>query len=224
MNHSGRQPVSRNPAVLLLGPTGSGKTPVGGQIEAAGLWGRECRHFDFGANLRAVVAAGKALPATPAGKIRGAAGFSGKEIEFLRDVLDRGLLLENEHFPLAERILQTFLASRGVDETTCIVLNGLPRHLGQARAMERAVDVRDVVVLQCAPESVLQRIESNVGGDRTRRTDDSPAAVAQKLALFAERTAPLVDHYRRAGARIHEIRVGPAMKPVQVWQALERRR
>jgi hypothetical protein len=44
------------PALLLLGPTGAGKTPLGDWLEAHGLWGRPCHHFDFGANLRAVVA------------------------------------------------------------------------------------------------------------------------------------------------------------------------
>jgi len=47
--------TTRNPAVLLLGPTGAGKTPLGEMIEARGLWGMSCLHFDFGANLRAVV-------------------------------------------------------------------------------------------------------------------------------------------------------------------------
>ena len=45
-------------AVLLLGPTGAGKSPLGDWLEARGLWGRPCHHFDFGANLRAIVAAG----------------------------------------------------------------------------------------------------------------------------------------------------------------------
>ena len=44
-----------NRAALLLGPTGSGKTPLGDIIAQRGLWGANCRHFDFGANLRAIV-------------------------------------------------------------------------------------------------------------------------------------------------------------------------
>ena len=44
------------PSLLLMGPTGSGKTPLGEEIERRGLDGRRCVHFDFGANLRAVAA------------------------------------------------------------------------------------------------------------------------------------------------------------------------
>ncbi len=41
-------------AILLLGPTGSGKTPLGQALEKKGLAGRRCVHFDFGANLREI--------------------------------------------------------------------------------------------------------------------------------------------------------------------------
>ena len=41
-------------AVVLLGPTGSGKTPLGEWLEAKGLGGRRCHHFDFGTRLRRV--------------------------------------------------------------------------------------------------------------------------------------------------------------------------
>ena len=43
-------------ALLLLGPTGSSKTPLGQLIEQRGLWQTRCLHFDFGANLRQIVA------------------------------------------------------------------------------------------------------------------------------------------------------------------------
>jgi adenylate kinase family enzyme len=46
-------------AILLLGPTGSGKTPLGQVLEERGLWGHTCMHFDFGANLREIVACNK---------------------------------------------------------------------------------------------------------------------------------------------------------------------
>ena len=49
------QPPSRRRAIVLLGPTGSGKTPLGDLIERCGLWGAPCLHFDFGACLRSIV-------------------------------------------------------------------------------------------------------------------------------------------------------------------------
>ena len=44
----------RQPGILLLGPTGSGKTPLGDRLQIRDLWGRRCHHFDFGVRLRDV--------------------------------------------------------------------------------------------------------------------------------------------------------------------------
>jgi hypothetical protein len=46
------------PAILLVGPTGSGKTPLGALCEKKGLWQSRVFHFDFGAILRRIAAAG----------------------------------------------------------------------------------------------------------------------------------------------------------------------
>jgi len=36
-------------AILLIGPTGSGKTPLGDWLQAYGFCGHRCHRFDFGA-------------------------------------------------------------------------------------------------------------------------------------------------------------------------------
>ena len=43
---------TRHRALLLLGPTASGKTPLGKLIEERGLWDFRWVHFDFGAQMR----------------------------------------------------------------------------------------------------------------------------------------------------------------------------
>jgi len=202
----------KQPAVLLLGPTGSGKTPLGNELEARGLWGRRCVHFDFGENLRQIVAAG-----------RPDAHVARRDIEFLKDVLRSGALLEDERFPLAERILRRFLVQREVDAAAFVVLNGLPRHVGQATALDAILDVQTVIYLHCSPETVLARVRSNVGGDRAGRADDDLLALQRKLATFCERTAPLLDHYRRQNARIETIEVTADMTAEQMRDILERR-
>ena len=201
----------KQPAVLLLGPTGSGKTPLGNELEARGLWGRRCVHFDFGENLRQTVATG-----------RPDAHVAREDIEFLKEVLRSGALLEDEHFPLAERVLRRFLARREVDAAAFVVLNGLPRHVGQASALGAILDVQTAIYLHCSPETVLARIRSNVGGDRAGRADDDLAAVERKLATFCERTQPLLDHYRRRNVRIETIEVTSDMTAEQMWDVLER--
>ena len=193
-------------AVLIVGPTGAGKSPLGDHLARHGWNGRRCAHFDFGRNLRAVAD----------GKI---GGFSGDEIAFVRDVLLKGALLENETFQIAERILGAFVETSRVNPGDLLVLNGLPRHLGQAADVDRLVRIADVIHLDCTAEVVFERLRLNSGGDRDARTDDGVALVEKKLSDFAARTAPLVAHYRDCGAAIHRWKIGVRTRPEELLQA-----
>jgi adenylate kinase family enzyme len=197
-------------AILLLGPTGSGKTPLGQVLEERGLWGHTCLQFDFGANLREIVARNQPDEL-----------ITVEDISLLRRLVQGGLLLEGAHFPLAARILWRFLARQSPGPTTWIVLNGLPRHLGQAEAMEGVIEIRTVVHLACSAQVVAERIGGNVGGDRDRRGDDAPEAIRRKLDIFAERTAPLLHYYRSRQVRIETVEVGPRTTAGEMWRTVE---
>ncbi len=200
-------------AILLLGPTSSGKTPLGQMIQERGVAGRPCVHFDFGENLRQIVANGQPDEVV-----------SREDIEFLRDVLETGALLEDKDFPIAERVLRQFLSRQGVaDVGTLVVMNGLPRHVGQADSIAAILKVGTVVYLQCTPETVLARIVENTGGDRIGRIDDQLADVRRKLDIFAERTAPLVDFYRSNGVRVVQLDVDADTTPEQMWLEMDGR-
>jgi adenylate kinase len=198
-------------AILLLGPTAAGKTPLGELIEARGLAGRRCLHFDFGENLRQTVASG-----------RPDAIVSAEDLQFLRGVLATGALLEDRDFPIAERILRSFLVRRAAEPSTWIVLNGLPRHAGQAQRVAAILDVRTVVALECSAETVVARVDANTGGDRTQRTDDDLDAVRRKLTIYAARTAPLVAYYRERGTRIVTLDVQVDTRPEAMWAAVQK--
>ena len=173
-------------AAILLGPTGAGKTPLGEMLVARGFRGTPCVHFDFGESLRQVV-----LQNQPDATV------SAVDIDFLNNVLQTGALLEDKDFAIAERILRSFLAHAALDRYTIVVMNGLPRHIGQAQSLAAIIDARVVVLLKCSPQTVVARIAANTGGDRTHRTDDHLSAIEQKLTVYAQRTQPLVEHYRR---------------------------
>ncbi len=204
MNHS--NPLD---AILLVGPTGVGKTPLGELIAQKGLLGRICHHLDFGSELRRAVSGGEH-----------SAPYGTDELEFIHGVLERGLLLENEHFPLAEKIISLFLGRSGFLRNHLLILNGIPRHEGQARDLGRSVLVKAVVLLDCTAEDVLCRIESNVGGDRAERIDDNIGLIEKKLAIFRDRTAPLIDYYQKQGSMIYRVLVTRTMTPAEAYNRL----
>lgn len=196
--------------ILLLGPTGTGKTPLGDYLAQNGLAGQACRHFDFGAQLRHAVDDGGL-----------STGHSGMEIAFLKGVLEEGRLLDDHHFSIAEKILRYFL---GQKETAgaLVVLNGLPRHTGQARGIAELVKVKLVISLDCRPEDVLERIRTNAGGDRTERTDDNLELVGRKLEIYRQQTLPLVEFYRAGGTDIRKVNIGPRTRPPEIVQQLDK--
>ncbi|MBK8980251.1 MAG: nucleoside monophosphate kinase [Planctomycetes bacterium] len=214
--------MTTRPAVLLLGPTGSGKSPLGDLLAARGLCGRRCVHLDFGALLRRVAD-------------HGGAGLGPEIVAFVRDLLRENRLLEDDSLPIARAILASFLfeqgvvergvvergvVERGVGAEDLVVLNGLPRHTGQARDLVDVFDIVLVVELDCSAATVRARIASNRGGDRAERVDDSSEEIERKLRTYAERTRPLLEHYRARGVPCRRFEVGEATTAGDVLRAL----
>jgi len=199
-------------ALLLIGPTGSGKTPLGNVCEKRGLWKTRCAHFDFGENLREIARTGE-----------GPASLTGKDNRTIAWSLETGALLENENFHIAREILLGFVQGKKMTGDDLLLLNGLPRHAGQARDMDAIIDVKRVVYLECTPRVVRDRIRLNSGGDRDERMDDSLVAVQRKLELFRSRTLPLLDHYRKKDVSTARINVQVDTTPQEMHEWLDAR-
>jgi len=200
--------ISRTNAVLLVGPTASGKSPLGDLIARKGIHGIRCHHFDFGEELRRL-ASGKA-----------GGEFTRDDVRFVRAVIEEGILLEDEHFPLASKIIDSFISRRTEVPGDLIVLNGFPRHRGQAEQMKDIIQVRAVFVLECGEETILGRIRDNTGGDRTGREDDHKDLVMKKITIYRERTFPLVSFYRDQGADIISLCIGAEARTSDIFREL----
>jgi adenylate kinase family enzyme len=195
------------PAILLLGPTGVGKTPLGDHIARYGLFKKNAIHLDFGAELRSIAFGASAF-------------FTPSELDFIRGVLDRGLLLENEHFFLAEKIISLFLDRTGLSKNDILVLNGIPRHTGQARDIDRIAAIHAVVALDCRSDDIYCRLRKNVGGDRTERIDDHKVLVAEKLKIYRDRTEPLINHYIQSGSTIYRLDISSSSTTEESYDTL----
>lgn len=199
-------------AVLLLGPTGSGKTPLGNLMQETGFENRKCFHFDFGENLRQ--AAGGCLPEEI---------LDSKDVRFIQKVLRENLLLENETFFIAEKIFKAFAGENNISDEDLVLLNGLPRYVDQAGDVARLVKIQRVIVLACSAETVQERIRLNSGGDRSGRKDDSLEEIENKLRVFHARTLPLIDYFTTRQVPVHTCRVEVHTTALDVLEKLDHR-
>lgn len=183
--------------LVFLGPPGAGKGTQAGDLSRE----RGIAHLSTGDLLRSAVAAGTALGREADGYMRA------------------GRLVPDD---LVLRILRARLAE--ADARAGFVLDGYPRNLAQAEALEAITPLDRVVsfelpqtelVARLAGRRVCSRCQTvyNVtsrpprtagrcdrdGAELEQRPDDRPEAVATRLSVYAEQTAPLLDRYRLRG-------------------------
>jgi adenylate kinase len=161
--------------VLLIGPPGSGKGTQGERLAARlGL-----EHLAAGDLLRAEVAAG-----TPLG-------------EQVAGLMQRGELVPDD--VILELLMPRVLAASAASG---YLLDGFPRTVEQAREARqlaaRAGAGPDAVVYLDAPRAELVR-RILARAEKEGRADDNPETVTNRLRVFDEATAPLIDHYRERG-------------------------
>ncbi len=167
--------------LILLGPPGAGKgTQAQTLVTNYGIV-----HLSTGDMLRAAVAAG-----TPV-------GMKAKAI------MDRGDLVPDEVVVaiIADRIGQPD-AKRG------FVLDGFPRTVPQAEALDKLLDERGmkldaVIELKVNEGILLKRIETRVAEMTARgekvRADDNPESLKKRLDAYRVQTEPLSAYYARTG-------------------------
>ena len=161
--------------LVLLGAPGSGKGTQATRLREH----LQVPHISTGDLLRAAVAAGTPL------------GLKAKA------VMEAGNLVSDD-------IVLGMLEERlGKDDARAgFVLDGYPRNLAQARALDQLLarlkqPVDIAVQLDVDTALLVERIAGRAALEG--RADDTPESVRNRLNVYNEQTAPVVDFYRQNG-------------------------
>jgi len=186
--------------LVLFGRQGAGKGTQSARLSAH--YGAP--HISTGDMLRAAVA-----NATPIG------------LE-AKSYMDSGRLVPDEVMlgVVDERFAEADVVDHG------FLLDGFPRTVVQAEALGRFATIDVAVDLQVPEDVVLERISSRrvcsncgriysteappstnwtcdtCGGEVVQRADDTPEAVAKRLAAYADETQPTIDWYAGTGVLV----------------------
>jgi len=161
--------------LLVLGPQGSGKGTQAKRISAAyGI-----PHVSTGDMFRAAIAERTEL---------------GSRVE---PILASGELVPDD---LTVELIRERLAAP--DAAAGFVLDGFPRNLAQAEALDAMLDgigraLDAVLFFDLSDEVAIERIHGRAVQEG--REDDTPEAVARRLAIYHEQTEPVVERYRATG-------------------------
>jgi len=183
--------------IVLLGPPGVGKGTYAGRLsERYGI-----PHISTGDILREEIKRDSEL---------------GRKV---KKYVERGELVPDS---IIIEVIKERLAAD--DCRKGFILDGFPRTLNQARALDNIVRV-DVVFNFVAPkEVIIERLSGRricrkcgaiyhirykppkkpgvcdiCGGELYQREDDKPEVIERRLEVYKEQTAPLIDYYSRKG-------------------------
>ena len=194
--------------IVLMGPPGAGKGTQARRLsESFGM-----KHLSTGDMLRAEVA-------------------SGTELGLLAKVfMDRGDLVPDSHI--------IAMIQQHIDDPAGVLLDGFPRTVVQAESLDRALEksgtpVDRVINMSVEVDELIRRLSGRAlcgdcqtpynlesdppskagicdrcGGPVAVRNDDKPEAVANRMKVYQELTAPVLDYYKLHGNVVEIVATG----------------
>lgn len=207
-------------AILLIGPPGSGKSPLGDYLEKKGFKGMRAGHFDFGRELRKILEQESVRKELDGQGHSLSDFFSPSEIERIRQSVESATLFEESDRQLVKKIFRYYLTINQFKSEDILILNGLPRHPAQLAWISELVSIQLVIHLVCSQKTAVKRIQANLEGERTNRKDDQPEIIKRRYKIYQERTRPLLDHLKQAGIPVVELKVGQKTTPELLWNQL----
>jgi len=142
----------------------------------------------------------------------------------VKSYMEKGLLVPDE---ITIEVISERLAAS--DRAQGFILDGYPRTVKQAKALDKALrqrgeEVEKAVYIQVSAEELARRLGGRFicrkcqtpyheitappqvagrcdrcGGELYQRPDDSPQTVRKRLEVYFAETAPVIDYYRKAG-------------------------
>jgi adenylate kinase len=177
--------------IVLLGPPGSGK---GTQAELL-VEKLELPHISTGELLRNAAEAGTEL------------GLKAKMVTDRGDLVSDDIMLDL----ITERLSRD-------DVKDGFILDGYPRNITQAKALDDILESQghpmvDVLHIDLDAEVVVQRIAGRAAEEH--RSDDVEEVVRNRLRIYTEQTAPVVEYYAARGALSRVLGQGTAEEVFQ---------
>lgn len=199
--------------VLLLGPPGAGKGTQSANIAEA----YDLEHITTGDALRE-----RKDMETPHGSPR--------------EYMEAGELVPDS--------VVNEIVKAAIDSAEGFVLDGYPRNKAQAEYLDGIADLDVVLYLEVSQDELQRRLTGRrvcrecganyhveyappetegvcdeCGGELVQRDDDKPETVQERLRVYRENTAPVVEWYRELHPNFVEI--DGEQSPAAVWNAID---
>jgi adenylate kinase len=164
--------------LVVFGPPGSGKGTQAKLLQEKRGWPQ----LSTGDMLRAAIAAGTELGKTS------------------KALMDAGELVPDD-------VVVGIIGER-YDQPDCeegAIFDGFPRTIPQARALDSMLKLRNrkidlVIELKVDDAALIDRVRQRIkesGG--VARADDTPETLQNRLTVYYQNTAPLLEYYKRKG-------------------------
>ncbi len=113
------------------------------------------------------------------------------------DYSSRGELVPDDFtIELWNNYMEGLVKTRALDpEADTLVLDGIPRNVAQAKLMESYIQVKRVYYLECANRDIMVMRLKRRALHENRLDDANDATIKNRLVVYENETAPVLDYY-----------------------------